>query len=411
MFYFQHLLDFALAGIDRTDLIGIMAGIAYAILLIGFLLSMYQAALQGGDVRSLATAAIKYVIIAIIVANWSTVFHELNNAFTSLAQKISNSGGVVDMFTSWGEQLQQQFQNNPNLSLWDLVTGDISGLVVTVLLIVAYIVFALAMVIFSFFYAMYGSALYVLGPPVLSLLPVTGARDLAKSYAQNVMIWNAWALLYAIFGVLITAIHMDRIDQVLGNGFLGWMKGLADAPLLGLISIVYALCIALIPLIAKRLVSGDVGSTVAAIVGTATAAIGVAVAGASGIAAGAGAGAGGSSAAGSASGASSAAGTSAGTSASATAPTAPTRAMTVGEALQSGSSGSSSQRPPAPTPGSSDGQSAEGSRSSQSVRGSRSGQGFYRPVGVMQSLSFSVGRSIGKAVSPRESEPQEANEA
>jgi len=413
VFYFQQLLNAALAGIDHTAIVSVMSGIGYAILLIGFLLSLYQAALKGGDVRGLGIATIKYVTLAIIVANWSTVFHDINNGFTWLAQKINETSGVVDMFANWGEQLQQQLQTNPGLTLWDLVTGDLSGLLTTLLVVVAYVLFIFAMVIFTFFYALYGSLLYVLGPPVLSLLPVLGARELAKSYAQNLMIWNAWAVLYAVFGTLITAIHMDRVNQVLGNGAFGWLRGLADAPLLGLVSIVYAICIALIPMIAKRVVSGDVGSTVGAIVATTAAVIGVAVAGASGVAAGAGvAGGGGASAGAGQGGASAGAGSasSAAASSSGSAPSRPTQAMTLGESLQAGpranSSGSSkgSETPASRAGGSRKTQG--GSESTRSGGGSRSE--FYRPTGVMQSLSFTVGRSIGRAVASRQDESQQS---
>jgi len=409
VFYFQQLLNAALAGIDHTAIISVMSGIGYAILLIGFLLSLYQAALKGGDVRGLGIAAIKYVILAIIIANWSTVFHDINNGFTWLAQKINETSGMVDMFANWGEQLQQQFQTNPGLTLWNLVTGDISGLITTLLLVVGYIVFIFAIIVFTFFYALYGSLLYVLGPPILSLLPVVGAGELAKSYAQNLMIWNAWAVLYAVFGTLITAIHMDRVNQVLGNGAFGWLRGLADAPLLGLVSIVYAICIALIPMIAKRVVSGDVGSTVAAIVATTTAVIGVGVAAASGVAAGAG-GAGASAAAGQG-GASAGAGggSSAGASSSGLAPTRPTQAMTIGESLTAGRGSGSAERPQPPSSTGGSGDETHGrSGSSGSKRGSGSSSAFYRPVGVMQSLSFSVGRSIGRAVASRRDEGQQS---
>lgn len=412
MFYFQQLLNAALAGIDHTAIISVMSGIGYAILLIGFLLSLYQAALKGGDVRGLGVAAIKYLILAIIVGNWSTVFHDINNGFTWLAQKINETSGVVDMFANWGEQLQQQLQTNPGLTLWDLVTGDLSGSLTTLLVIVAYVVFIFAMIVFTFFYTLYGSLLYVLGPPVLSLLPVVGARELAKSYAQNLMIWNAWAVLYAVFGTLITAIHMDRVNQVLGNGAFGWLRGLADAPLLGLVSIVYAICIALIPMIAKRVVSGDVGSTVGAMVATTTAVIGVAVAAASGVAAGAGiaGGAGASAGAGQGGASAGAGGGSAAGASSGSAPSQPTRAMTLGESLKAGtgaSSSGSSQRP-APPVSAGEGSPKTQGASKSTGSGGGSSSGFYRPIGVMQSLSFTVGRSIGRAVASRRDEGQQS---
>ena len=51
------------------------------------------------------------------------------------------------------------------------------------------------------------------------------------------------------------------------NDFLGGLGNLEGSFLIGIVSIVYSLAIAVIPFIAKRIVSGDVGSTAAAMVG------------------------------------------------------------------------------------------------------------------------------------------------
>ena len=61
MFYFEHLLNTALAAIDGTRVIPTITNIAFAILLIGFLVGLYQAALRGGDLQALAVTSIKYV--------------------------------------------------------------------------------------------------------------------------------------------------------------------------------------------------------------------------------------------------------------------------------------------------------------------------------------------------------------
>ena len=106
MFYFQQLLQQGLDGIDRTAMLASVIGIAYTILLIGFLIGLYQAAMRGGDVQSLAITGIKYIVIAIILANWSTVFREVNDSFNQVAQFIDNSSGAGDMFLSWMEALQ-----------------------------------------------------------------------------------------------------------------------------------------------------------------------------------------------------------------------------------------------------------------------------------------------------------------
>ena len=177
-----------------------------------------------------------------------------------------NSSGAGDMFMNWMTQLQQQADNQSQPTFWDMITGDTAGTITVVLLLVAYIVYALAIIVFCFFYTLYGTVLYVLGPLVLALIPVSGIGQLGKTYAINVMIWNAWGILYAVFGALITAIHFNQVNNVLGNGFLGFLQGVPDSAMLGLVSIFYALAIAMVPFIAKGIISGDVGSTAFALV-------------------------------------------------------------------------------------------------------------------------------------------------
>ena len=41
---------------------------------VGFLWQVYQSALHGGDVRGLGTSLIKYVVTAVVVMNYGTIF-------------------------------------------------------------------------------------------------------------------------------------------------------------------------------------------------------------------------------------------------------------------------------------------------------------------------------------------------
>jgi hypothetical protein len=397
VFYFQQLLNTALGGIDGTNVIPTVTNMAFAILLIGFLIGLYQAVLRGGDLHALAVTAIKYLVVAMIVANWSTVFRDVNASFNTVASFIGNSSGAGDMFINWMTQLQQQAQTNPNLTFWDMITGDAAGAITVGMLLVAYVIYALAIIVFCFFYTLFGSVLYVLGPLVLAVIPVSGIGQLGKTYAINVMIWNAWGVLYAVFGALITAIHFNQVSDVLGNGFLGFLRGVPDSVILGLVSIAYALAIALVPFIAKRVISGDVGSNAFAFVRTGAMAAGAALAGASGFAAGGSSAAGGSgSSAGAGVGASSSSFGS-GAIASSTPPPVPT----MPEFLRSGvrSAMNSNASPPAPCTSSND--SKNGSRATAVAAGAGGAAISYRPRGVVQVISFNAGRALGKAAGGR----------
>ena len=252
--------------------------------------------------------------------------------------------------------------------------------------------YALAIIVFCFFYVLFGSLLYVLGPLVLALIPVSGIGQLGKTYAINVMIWNAWGILYAVFGALITAIHFNQVNDVLGNGFLGFLRGVPDSLMLGLVSIFYALAIALVPFIAKRIISGDVGSTAFTLVRAGAVAAGAALAGVSGFSAGVGAGAGGAS--------SSAAAGAGGTSTSVTLASSmppPSPASSMAGFLRSGmASAMKGDTSPVVPPPSTNGprNSGSGSRSAAAPAGAGFG---YRPHSVTQAITYNVARALGKA--------------
>src|SRR5260370_1333809 len=79
------------------------------------------------------------------------------------------------------------------------------------------------------------------------------------------MIFQAWGLIYSVMQVLMSAINLGSMSNVLSaNGILNGFIGSTQMILLGVISILFSISIFLIPLIASRLVRGDVGSAVMA---------------------------------------------------------------------------------------------------------------------------------------------------
>jgi hypothetical protein len=283
---FERFLTQARTGIDSTGITAGMQNVAYVVLLVGFLWQVYQSALHGGDVRGLGTSLIKYVVTAVVVMNYGAVFTTINQGFVSAGNWVSNSAGG-NVLGNWGNDLRTQFTVNGEQHLWGLITGSIAGLIDGVLIIVAYLLYPIVVVIFGFFYIFYGSILYIFGPIIVALMPIVGVNRLAKSYVENIFIWNAWPILYGGFGALLTAVQMGQLGQMLSqNNFLGGLGNLEGSFLIGFVSVVYSLAIAFIPFVAKRIVSGDVGSTAAAMVGAAVTALTAGAAGIEGAAAG-----------------------------------------------------------------------------------------------------------------------------
>ena len=335
---FERFLTQAVAGIDSTSITAGMQKVAYVVLLVGFLWQVYQSALHGGDVRGLGTNLIKYVVTAVVVMNYHSVFTTINQGFVTAGNWIGSASGSGNLFDNWKADIQTQFSQAGVQQLWGLITGSIAGLLDAILIIVAYLLYPIVIVIFGFFYISYGSILYIFGPIVIALMPLGATNRLAKSYIENVFIWNAWPVLYGGFGALLSAVQMGQVGQMLSqNSFLGGLGNIEGSFLIGIASIIFSLAIAIIPFIAKRIVTGDVGSTAGAMIGAAVTAMTLGAAAVEGAAVGlAGAGAGSAasgSGAGSAAGASSA---SAGSAASSAAGNQPTRPQATQSATASG---------------------------------------------------------------------------
>ena len=271
---FERFLTQALSGIDSTSITAGMQNVAYVVLLVGFLWQVYQSALHGGDVRGLGTNLIKYVATALVIMNYSAVFSTVNQGFVNAGNWTSNASGAGNLFDNWKNDLQTQFNQDASQQLWSLISGDLPGLIDGLLIIVAYTLYPVVIAIFGFFYIFYGSVLYIFGPIVIALLPHPAGSRIAKSYIENVFIWNAWPILYGGFGALLSAVQMGQVGQMLNqNDFLGALGNVEGSFLIGIASIIYSLAIAVIPFIAKRIVSGDVGSTATALVGAAATAL------------------------------------------------------------------------------------------------------------------------------------------
>jgi hypothetical protein len=375
-----------------------LTGIGYSILLVSFLIGFYQSAMRGGDLQALAVGAIKYLVVATILANWSAVFQNVNGSFNQVAEFIGNSSGAGDMFLSWMDQLKDQFGSSGFSALLPSISANLASIITAVMCFAAYLIYAVMVVVFGFFYVLYGCLLYVLGPIVLAFLPMAGVGQLARSYAFNFMIWNAWGILYATFGALITAIQFNRIDQVINQGFLiGFFQGSTDSFILGLVSVFYALALGLIPFIANRLISGDVGSSAYSLVRAGAAAIGHAASAASGFSTGLSDSIMGTSTAGAASSGST-------VSASAVSGSTPPPAPGFAEGIRSGfmSAVNSEAAPPAPRGDVNGPPIALAPSPATHVGGRTHWQAMapgFRPSGVSQSIVFQAARFAGAAAS------------
>ena len=221
MFYFQSMFMNALNGIDSQNITSGIVQIANTILIVSFLYAAYQSFASGGDVRALGIAGIKYLLLGLVFANYGAIFRDVNSMFNSVAQSITNLASATDMFSNWMTQLQTYWTANGNQSLWSAIGGTASGLLDTLLILVAFILMPITYALFALFYSLYGSVLYVTGPLVLALLPSNTVGQLARTYLVNMLVFQAWGLLYAIFSALMVVLNVNSVNNVLNSGGVG----------------------------------------------------------------------------------------------------------------------------------------------------------------------------------------------
>ena len=266
-FYFEQLLQNGLNGIDQQGITGAILQIAGVVLVLSLLWGVYEAYSNGGDVRVLGVAAVKYLVLGLVFVNYQSAFRAVNSMFNGVADGIYKLSGGLDAVQSWLNSLSQAWNSNPSWfsSLWNLVTGGASAIVAGLITLVGYLLLPITYTLFTLFYALYGSILYVVGPFVLALMPSRALGQMGRSFFANMMIFQCWGLLYAILQSLMSALQITNPMQFSGS-FLQAFVGSSQMIVMSVASVLISIMIALIPFIASRIVRGDIGSTLMTVI-------------------------------------------------------------------------------------------------------------------------------------------------
>jgi hypothetical protein len=272
-FYFEQLLQKGLNGIDQQGITGAVLHIAGVILLLSLLWAVYEAYAHGGDVRSLVLAGVKYLVLGLVIQNYQGTFRAVNGMFDGVADGIYNLSGGVDVIKVWGNSLSQAWQTDPSWfsALWNMVSGGVSAIVAGLITLIGYLLLPFTYTLFTLFYALYGSILYLVGPFVLALMPSRALGQMGRSFFTNMMVFQCWGVLYAILQSLMSALQIANPMQFSGS-FLQAFVGSSQMIVMSVASVLLSVMIALIPFIASRIVRGDIGSTFMTVIsGAATA--------------------------------------------------------------------------------------------------------------------------------------------
>jgi len=272
VFLFEQMFNTALSGISTAGLMSTILTVAYGILLASLLFSTYEAWTRGGDVRALGVSALKYLALGLLFANggvvYDSIIRSVVGAFNQMAHTMAGVG-PNDVFNTWKNELVTAASSGTFLNV---ITGGVAGILSALLLLIAMILYPVAYAIFTVLYALYGTILYATVPLVLALLPSLGIGTLARRYVVNFMIFGAWGLIYGVFCRLAIALNINSMAAITGAGtFGGMLAGATSEVLLAAASILFSVCILLIPFLAKRIVEGDLGTTMFTVLGAAAA--------------------------------------------------------------------------------------------------------------------------------------------
>jgi hypothetical protein len=129
LFYYEQFFRTALDGIDRSDIMPAAIQIGQVILLISFLVAVYESYIRGGDVRMLGIAGVKYVCLGLVLSAYGTIFRDINGMFNAFSDFIANSTTGGDIFQTWMADLREFHSQYGWQRPWDLVMGGLAALI------------------------------------------------------------------------------------------------------------------------------------------------------------------------------------------------------------------------------------------------------------------------------------------
>jgi hypothetical protein len=289
-FFFLPMWQQALSG-AAAGMLGSIQAIAFGILAVMLVLSIYEAFARGGSPRDLVVSLVKYAVCAFLIQNWQSFFTDISNGFLVLASSIAGGrdfcatfkASIASLTTSGGSQA----------SVWSSIfEGSLGAVSTYVMLAVIPLIYYVVMIIFEVIYTCWGLILFALGPLMVALLPSSAVAPVGKHFLRSTAEWCAWPLLYAIIAKLAFVINLPSVAAPASA--IDIIPNSTTQTGTVLIAIVYILFLILIPFIAHLLIRGDFALTAVATIAMAmrTINIGSSVAGAAAGAGGGGAGAG-----------------------------------------------------------------------------------------------------------------------
>ena len=252
MFFYDSFFNQALTALGTTALTSVQA-VSYMILAITFLLSVYEAFARGGDTRQLMIGFLKYVVAAVAIQNWSTVFNDIHTGAESIAWAITSH----DYVSLWQANYANFLQNNEGSAAAGIASLP-ANLISDGTRIIVAMLFGVAVYLFDFIYAIWGCILFCLAPLLIATMPSISLAGFGKKFLTGLAEWCMWPILYAVFAAMAFGMNSADVTAIAASKtFSDVVSGTSNVYLISIMSLVVGLCLLFIPFLAHFLIGAS----------------------------------------------------------------------------------------------------------------------------------------------------------
>ena len=230
-------------------------GVAISLVAVTALIGIYEAFFDGGNLRAAAITMLKYIVVAYIITNWTSLFQAMITDMATVTNTLQGGATVdTDVYDAFNQSLQNYYASTGDGILTQLFNAASGQILMVVLTAICSFIESAAYMLFCFWYTFWGAILWGIGPIIIALLPSSGLGRYAKAYLSKVAEWLMWPILYAILGAIMVALNMNTANAILNTN--STLSQQSQQVYIIATSIALAICLLTIPFTAHTLISG-----------------------------------------------------------------------------------------------------------------------------------------------------------
>jgi len=229
-------------------------GVAISLVAVTALVGIYEAFFDAGNLRAAAITMLKYIIVAYLITNWTSLFQTMITDMARVTNTLQGGATDTDVYDAFNQSLQSYYASTGDGILTQLFNAASGQILMVVLTAICSFIESAAYMFFCFWYTFSGAILWGIGPIIIALLPSSGLGRYAKAYLSKVGEWLMWPILYAILGAIMVALNMNTATAILNTN--STLSQQSQQVYIIATSIALAICLLTIPFTAHTLISG-----------------------------------------------------------------------------------------------------------------------------------------------------------